>query len=194
MIKYYFEVNKDGDPIQGSNIKAVRPPRGLGAKRYKEYTPLGVACCDEVLDLEKSENRKWRYYVRLNDDNLPVSGSLRKAKNQPPTFHWQEVVGIYCCSVAPTIDNLSITSSSDPITGNVITDGNAVDPQASTITVFTIGTYEQDGMTLEIEANGDYTITQDNNDENSSTVFNLQITDGKGNKTSFTLTVDYTAP
>lgn len=97
-IKYYFQVDYNGNPIPGSNRSFSKPPKGLSTRRWKEFTTQALNCCDpDENPIEVSTGKRYKYYVRLTENLLPINGTLRKAKFQPMQYLTQEVVGIYCC-------------------------------------------------------------------------------------------------
>jgi hypothetical protein len=199
-MKYFFEVNRNGDPIEGSNIRTNRPPRS-NYKRWKEITPKAQLCCTtgDPVELEVSEGRKVRYWVRLDEKLFPISGTLTKHRVKP-VGEWQEVVGIYCCGLIlnPTIDEpLNLPLSADPQQVNILTEGNAADPQGATVRLLhnvgdIIESTEGD-MTLEIDdTDGTITITQVTPLTGGTNEFTLTMSDGKGHTTTFTFTATFT--
>lgn len=101
-LRYFYQVDLYGNPIQGSNVAVKRKPlTGGKGQRWVEYKPLAQAypCCEDGDVPFASTGRKWRYYVRISEStNLPISGSLEKHKFPPKSYRWQEVDGTYCCS------------------------------------------------------------------------------------------------
>lgn len=200
-IKYYFELDRDGNPLEGSNIKTARPPMST-FKRWKEIIPLAIKCCDPETDLEQSEGRAVRYWVKLDMNNLPISGSLMKHKIKPSQWAWQEVIGAYCCGTIynPTIDDMNLTTSASPYILDLLDTGNAADLQGGTVTFYGISVgdeidSEEGNMTLTIDSlTGNISISQVDDGTDNTDTFTLTITDGRGHHTTFTFTVAYTAP
>lgn len=92
---YYFKVDMQGNPIPGSNIKSSKRPR---KPRFKQFTPQAALCCDPELEPEEAVGHRVKYYVRLDENLLPISGTLRKWNRKPRSGGlWQEVTGIWCC-------------------------------------------------------------------------------------------------
>jgi hypothetical protein len=158
--RYFFEIDRNGNPLEGSNIRTQRPPRSA-SKRWKEIYTTAQACCDTDLGLdptlEKSVGRSRRYYVRLDENQFPVSGSLVRRTHAPSAFSWQEVVGSYCCPI--TIGDLASATSdiTDGLSYNFINEVAVVSEKTNCVKVKSI-----DGQPWEFGADyvvGDLTIT-----------------------------------
>lgn len=106
--KYFYKVDTKGNPIPGSNFKAVVKPRN---SYVRELIPASRVCCDD-LEPEISVGKSTRYFVRLNEQKNPITGSLRKFKSKPLNWSsFQEVVAPDCCPI------ISITIS--PATASI---------------------------------------------------------------------------
>ena len=101
-LRYYYQVDLNGNPIPSTNCAKVKKPKSFGKGQvWIEFTPIAMSqpCCPSPAPIPfVSTGRKWRYYIRISDStNLPISGTLEKRKFPPPTYRWQEVDGTYCC-------------------------------------------------------------------------------------------------
>ena len=98
-LKYYYQVDQTGNPIQGSNLALTRAPLQYGkGARWILFYPISQSfpCCESGPDVA-STNHKWRYYIRISPlTNLPIPGSLLKA-HFPPQGKFQEILPTYCC-------------------------------------------------------------------------------------------------
>jgi hypothetical protein len=100
-LRYFYQTDLNGNPIQGSNVAIKRKPIvGGKGQRWVEFTPIAMdaPCCVSGGTPFASTGRKWRYYVRIAETtNLPISGTLEKRRFPPTSYRWQEVDGNYCC-------------------------------------------------------------------------------------------------
>ncbi len=143
-IRYYFEIDRSGRPIEGSNIKTNRPPKA--SNRWKEYTPQDVLCCttdDDLLPLDPKGQA--RYWIQLDGLNKPISGSLRRKYTRPthPHFIYQEVFPVDCCVCGLTAEDFTEAwTNTNPHTlsvADIITDSSAVSSSSGTILIANIG-------------------------------------------------------
>lgn len=178
--KYYYQINRLGDPVTGSNIKTRRPPRSVGMIQWRQYAPEYLACCSTPTAMEFSQGQKMRYYVRLDNDKAPVSGSMIKGFFAPKTEDWQEVVGNHGC----TDLYYTISKSAD---GTI----NIVLPLGVTLV--------DDDYTSD---NGDFVLTvddgamssaQDNPNMDSTDTVDIDAEDSCSNAVTVHLTINYTA-
>lgn len=91
--KYYYRVNSKGEPIIGSNIKATKRPNG---SKFREIIPQSFYCCNPEVVPPSSTGKRTKFFVRLNEEKNPITGSLRKYRALPNWGSFQEVVP-YCC-------------------------------------------------------------------------------------------------
>jgi hypothetical protein len=100
-MKYYFEIDSNNNPVEGSN-RHGNLPKARTFRRYKEIIPLCCQTTPEVI----SNNGKGHYLIRLDENNNPVDGTLRRYRIKPTNGHFQfmEVTGMSCCTpvVAPS--------------------------------------------------------------------------------------------
>lgn len=99
-MKYYYRVTKNGVPIPGSNFRSSKKPKGA---YFRELIPQFKYCCDPDLQMPTSTGDKDKYFVRLNESNAPISGSLRRVKNRLTLGNYQEVFKDNCCPVVSLI-------------------------------------------------------------------------------------------
>lgn len=99
-MKYYYRVTKDGNPIPGSNFKSSKKPQG---PYFREIIPQYKYCCDPDLEMPTSTGDREKFFVRLNESNAPISGSLRRVKNRLTLGNYQEVFKDNCCPVISLI-------------------------------------------------------------------------------------------
>jgi len=133
--RYFYRVDSKGDPIPGSNIKSTKKLNS----HYREIIPMKVLCCtgDEI---PTAYGKSIRYFVRLNEDRTPITGSLRKFRSKPNWGDFQEVIGDYCCTPI-SIDLIPVTANltvGDDITYQVLAtykSGRIQDVTTSTIFV-----------------------------------------------------------
>jgi hypothetical protein len=90
---YYFELDKNGDPLEYSNSRGIMP-RSLPNRRFKQYVPT---CC---IDPNISSSRG-HWIIQLDGKGRPISGTLHKVKVIPRGLKFMEVEGINCCTNTP---------------------------------------------------------------------------------------------
>ena len=160
---YYFRVDMEGNPIPGSNFKSSKKPR---KPRIKQFTPQRALCCDEELEPDEGFGVTTRYFVRLDEDLLPISGTLRKWNRRPRHGGlWQEVTGIVCCPIIGI--NLNPVASSVDVGSDIIFTVTATYASGRVVDVTNLATYETSDNTIMSlvdnvgtgEAAGDVTIT-----------------------------------
>lgn len=109
-LRYFYQVDLNGDPIQGSNTRLKRRPLVNGkGRRWVEYIPKNEAypCCPSGDLVITSLHTPWRYFVRLRNASVigenpePISGTLEKHKFKPTSYGWQEIVGVHQCAILP---------------------------------------------------------------------------------------------
>lgn len=89
---FYYRINSKGEPLVGSNNKVNKTiPKG----RIMYFTPQYLICCGEEIT-EEATNKKIKYFVKLDSQNIPISGSLIKRRIKP-VGRWQEVFK-QCCT------------------------------------------------------------------------------------------------
>lgn len=128
-LRHFYQINKNGDPIPGSNMSLKKKPTSFGqGQRWVEYTPAGIAfpCCTSGPLLVTSLHHKQRYYVRLRDagvvgsNPMPIAGTLEKHKNPPPIYKWQEVIGKHQCATLPQFNATYAWKGTNPLSINII--------------------------------------------------------------------------
>lgn len=182
-LKYYYRVDSNGLPVPGSNVALTKIPRGT---HYIEFTPAAMAqpCCPSGPVLPTTTGKAWRYYVRLDDNNLPISKTLIKAKNAPGEYHFQEVVGTayLCC---PIVITESYSTSASPFVHNAPA-GVIFTPLSGVIT----GAFS----TLTVAANGlSFSVVQTNSANTHTDTFVLGYKQN-GIVNNYHLTIVYTHP
>lgn len=92
--KFYYRIDSKGNPIPGSNIRAKKKPR---SQRYVELVPTKYYdCCNiDYNYIITAGNRKPKYFVKLDDKNLPINGTLIKS-GRAPSYNYQIVYNACC--------------------------------------------------------------------------------------------------
>lgn len=123
-LRYFYQVNINGEPIQGSNVAIHKKPTQFGkGQRWVEFIPVAKQspCCTDGSFKVTSIGKPWRYYVRLREStNLPIAGSLMKHHNKPKgnSWPWQEVIGRHQCATFAQFE-LTYTKTAEPATINI---------------------------------------------------------------------------
>lgn len=123
-LRYYYQVDLNGQPIPGTNAALVKRPlvNGKGQK-WVEYIPYPKLqpCCEDGMIKVTSLNRKFRFYVRLSGStNLPISGTLQKRFHKAPTYNWQEVISKQQCATVPLFQAFYRTDGTTPFSINIL--------------------------------------------------------------------------
>lgn len=184
--RHFFQINKYGEPIPGTNVAIKNSPRTFGAgQRWTEYITAAQICClssngvNGVTSIN-SINSKWRYYVRLKEDTLvPISGTLQRYK-QPPSngrYGWQEVVPILGGAQCSALAHINVTTTwtdNDP----QIIDLSVI--SSYFVAVPSTGATDQGHMTYVFTGGGPgtLTITQNNPLVSNTDTVTLQFTNG----------------
>lgn len=95
-MKYYYRVTTLGVPIPGSNFKSNKKPQG---NYFRELIPKYKYCCNTDLEQPSSAGDRNKYYVRLNEENAPISGTLRRMSGRVSKEMYQEVFKDNCCPI-----------------------------------------------------------------------------------------------
>ena len=97
---YYYKIDKNGNPLMGTNFKSSKL---LKQKNLIRYNPSNLLCCVPTTpepnngDMNKQTDNAVYYFVRLDENNKPVNMSLFKSTHP----HWfglyQQVYKFTCC-------------------------------------------------------------------------------------------------
>lgn len=198
-LRNYYQINRYGDPIAGTNVRINKKPTSFGkGQRWVEFVPVNQAqpCCTTGRFTVTSIGKKWRYYVRLRNTSVidelpaPIPGTLEKHMWPPTQYGWQEVIGRYQCETSPQF-NVTAAITDDPHTFHLLTDLN-LDPAVYELVA---GSGPTDGalMTYNLLSNGTMVVHQDNAAVDSTDTITLQYTNGDC-LFAFQMTFVYTAP
>lgn len=109
-VYFYYKIDKKGHPMPGSNFRSNKI---LHKKDLIRYTPLSVECCsgDPIVNPDGSvlANNKY-YFVRLDENNIPVDMSLIMSKFNKKIEGYQQIYAISCC-VSPIPADLTAYNS-----------------------------------------------------------------------------------
>lgn len=182
-MRYFYQVNTYGDPIQGSNVNIKNKPRTFGAgQKWVEFIPTGLLypCCEDGPYKITSLGKKWRYYVRLRNSGvinaplLPIAGTLMKHQQKPANgdYQWQEIVGKYQCATQP---QFNVNIPADSFSTTIVDLFEALKlPNTLEFVPFSGGT-ERGGWLIDLQADGTLTIDADSGVED---IVTLQYTNG----------------
>ena len=94
-LKNFYRVNKNGDPVLGSNIRRYEKP--ISGGKWKQFKS---PCCEEQPD---NCVCGFKYYVQIDSKNQPVDYTLIKRLSTPKNdiIRHMRVEGISCCSTTP---------------------------------------------------------------------------------------------
>lgn len=160
-LRYFYQLDLNGKPVNGSNTALVKKPTITGAKRWVEFIPAAQSqpCCPNDNVKIVSIGKKWRYYVRISEaTSIPINGTLMKHEQKPPTYFWQEVIGRYQCASAAQFNATFSTKGGTNMSLNII---DAMGLQVGTYTLTESGSHStvNSHYTLSISTNGAITIT-----------------------------------
>lgn len=182
-LRYFYQVDLNGQPIPGSNTALRKKPTSRGAgQRWVEYIPLVEVCCDDAHITVSSIGVKQRFYVRVSQTTkLPISGTLEKRFHKPPTYTWQEVIARHECAT-PRINVTVQAKLLDVTSFNLIT---ALGLTGMTMVPFSGGS-DAGGWAIDVLSDGS---TEINADSGITDVVELAYTNGSC-EFNFLLTIE----
>ena len=89
--KFFYKINKKGEPVPGSNIRRFYKPIG-------KWVEIPKICCDPA---DVPCTCKHRYFIQVDGTGSPVSGTLIKRKKHPENgsdVRYIEVLWNHCCA------------------------------------------------------------------------------------------------
>lgn len=199
-LRYYYQVNSNGTPVNGSNLALKRKPISYGGgQRYVEYLSTGSAypCCPTGGLVVTSVGRKHRYYVKLrvpatiNDKPIPISGSLQKFMWPPKGGLWQEVIPHVTCATTVKFNAQYAWTGTSPKTINILTLLGVNINSGATLVESGAYTSIEGHMTLVASTNGQLVITKTVTGTSHTDTINLHYV-SNGCTTMFRLTMAFT--
>lgn len=140
----------------------------------------------------------YRYYVLVSANGLPVLGSMI-VRHKPPrrasNGRWVDIttcVGGCCFPSGPgeiTFTENPIQLTGNDLTGNIITESGATSPTSATISLVANFSQTIDGVIVEINSDGSYTISNPD-DVTANFPIILQFQDTDGNIGYLTVNID----
>lgn len=182
-LRYFYQVDLNGQPIPGSNTALVKKPTSRGAgQRWVEYTPLAEVCCNDAHITVTSIGAKQRFYVRVSEaTKLPISGTLEKRTHKPPTYLWQEVIARRECATP----RINVTVQADLLSTTTFNLIDALGLTGMTMVAFSGGS-DDGGWLVDVQTDGDTSIDVDSGISDTVT---LEWTNGTCNF-AFLLTIE----
>lgn len=91
-LKYYYKINKQGNPILGSNISRMSKPV------VGKWQEIKNACCEKEF---KNCSCTFKYYVKIDSQGNPINYSLIKRTKRPESDgeRFLRVPDKICCIV-----------------------------------------------------------------------------------------------
>lgn len=105
-LKYYYKINREGNPIAGSNISRFSKPV---VGKWKEIKNV---CCEEEFTNCSCD---FKYYVKIDFQGNPVNYTLikRSKRPEPEDERFLRLADNICC-IAPVL--MPVTTATPPPT------------------------------------------------------------------------------